>query len=119
MLDSEMFGYSAGGGTPQMPVQGAESRNAARDVVFLEDRLERLSLVCMAMWSLIQDKTDLKEEDLLARVNTIDLMDGQADGKAQVHVVKCVKCQRTMNRRHLKCLYCGANKAAGSAFDRV
>ena len=119
MIDSEMFGYPSGGGIPQMPVQGSESRTAARNVMFLEDRFERLSLVCMAMWSLIQDQTDLKEEDLLERVHTLDMMDGQADGKATEHVAKCVKCKRTMNRRHLKCLYCGADKAASSAFDRV
>ncbi|MEE9404864.1 MAG: hypothetical protein V3V20_08220 [Algisphaera sp.] len=115
MLDSEMFGYSHRAQQPQKSTQG----NTAREVRFLEDRFERLSLVCMAMWSLIQDQTNLTEDDLLERVKTIDLMDGREDGKATTHVSNCKQCNRTMNRRHLKCLYCGADKAAGSAFDRV
>ncbi|MEL7088300.1 MAG: hypothetical protein AAGL98_07635 [Planctomycetota bacterium] len=98
----------------------SSSRKTQREVQFLEDRFERLSLVCMAMWSLLQDKTDLTEQDLLDRVQTIDLMDGVSDAKAgRTGVVKCVKCTRPMSERHLRCIYCGADKPAGSAFDRV
>ncbi|MEM6459921.1 MAG: hypothetical protein AAF710_11085, partial [Planctomycetota bacterium] len=76
--------------------------------------------VCMAMWSLLQDKTDLTEADLLERVQTIDLMDGQADAKAgKAGVTRCAECDRPMNDRHLRCIYCGAERPAGSAFDRV
>ncbi|MEO1235340.1 MAG: hypothetical protein AAFX76_00985 [Planctomycetota bacterium] len=119
-----MFGYaraqSASASASMSGEARTESRRTARDVQFLEDRFERLSLVCMAMWSLIQDKTDLTEADLLERVQTIDLMDGQADGKAgKAGVVKCGACDRPMSERHLRCIYCGADKPAGSAFDRV
>ncbi|MEM9884031.1 MAG: hypothetical protein AAF800_14050, partial [Planctomycetota bacterium] len=83
MLNSAMFGYSrSGGGSGPRAGGGASSRRTQREVQYLEDRFERLSLVCMAMWSLLQDKTDLTEADLLERVQTIDLMDGQADAKA-------------------------------------
>jgi len=93
--------------------------NAKRDVAHLEDRLERLSLVCMAMWSLLQDKTKLTEADLMERVKMIDLMDGVEDGKATRNVQKCHACNRTMSARHRKCLYCGAEKLAQSAFDAI
>ena len=87
---------------------------------YLEDRFERLSLVCMAMWSLLQDKTNLTEQDLLDRVQAIDLMDGQRDAKAATAgVSRCRKCDRPMAARHLRCIYCGADKPAGSAFDRI
>ena len=128
MLDSAMFGYkhstaqSASDSTRlQTEIQSSSSsRKTQREVQFLEDRFERLSLVCMAMWSLMQDKTDVTEADLLERVQTIDLMDGQADGKAtKVGVVKCHACGRPMSERHLRCIYCGAEKWASSAFDRV
>lgn len=128
MLDSAMFGYSHGGSTggemgARMHAEagaGASAKRAQRDVQYLEDRFERLSLVCMAMWSLLQDKTNLTEQDLLDRVQTIDLMDGVADAKVgKTGVVKCVKCARPMSERHLRCIYCGADKPAGSAFDRV
>lgn len=95
------------------------SRQGARAVEDLEDRLERLSLVCMAMWSLLQDKTNLTEEDLLQRVQMLDLMDGTADGKATRTVQKCHKCGRTMSPKHRKCLYCGASETHESAFDAI
>ncbi|MEM6459955.1 MAG: hypothetical protein AAF710_11265, partial [Planctomycetota bacterium] len=83
MLNSAMFGYPrSGGGSGSEARSNASGRRAQREVQHLEDRFERLSLVCMAMWSLLQDKTDLTEADLLERVQTIDLMDGQADAKA-------------------------------------
>ncbi|MBB6428374.1 hypothetical protein HNQ40_000180 [Algisphaera agarilytica] len=130
MLDSAMFGYSTHSGSSSSGEsqrrmkdkvrEAGASRRTQRDVQFLEDRFERLSLVCMAMWSLLQDKTNLTEQDLLDRVQTIDLMDGQADGKAtKVGVVKCHKCSRPMSERHMRCIYCGAEKRASSAFDRV
>ncbi len=127
MLDSQMFGYgktsAAAEASAHMRKQTAADaggRRARREVQDLEDRFERLSLVCMAMWSLLQDKTDLSEADLLERVQVIDLMDGQADAKAgKVGVVKCGQCTRPMSSRHLRCIYCGADKPAGSAFDRV
>ena len=122
MLDSAMFGFpenaaaSARGSAAR--AQSAAS-SAGRDVRALEDRLERLSLVTMAMWSLLQDKTRLTEEDLLERVRTLDLMDGNPDGKATVTVSKCRKCDRTMAPRHRKCIYCGAARPVGSAFDTI
>lgn len=123
MLDSAMFGYDSGmgGAGGQMNAEaGASGRRAQRDVQYLEDRFERLSLVCMAMWSLLQDKTNLTEQDLLDRVQTIDLMDGMADSKAsKTGVVKCGSCDRPMSTRHMRCIYCGADRPAGSAFDRV
>lgn len=128
MIDSAMFGYKSGGSTgsemsanirAEARAGGANSRGA-REVQYLEDRFERLSLVCMAMWSLLQDKTDLSEDDLMQRVQAIDLMDGRQDGKAtKVGVVKCGSCDRPMSERHMRCIYCGADKSAGSAFDRV
>ena len=120
------------GGNYSSPFQELDSDRRTQDIratskanaqnrqqVQLEDRIERLSLVCMAMWSLIQDKTNLTEEDLLDRVKTIDLMDGVADGKATRTVSKCSACGSTMSQRHARCLYCGAEKLVESAFDAV
>ncbi len=125
MIDGFHFGYndapSAAGGYAASQAAAASSAAGAarRDVTHLEDRFERLSLICMAMWSLIQDKTNLTETDLMERVHMLDLMDGSVDGKATRGITKCHKCARTLNARHLKCLYCGAEKPAGSAFDRL
>lgn len=124
MIDPILFGADSSWSTARQASRDAisassEAQRARRDAQSIEDRLERLSLVCMAMWSLIQDKTNLTEEDLLERVKMIDLMDGTADGKAARSVSKCQACGRTMSPRHRKCLYCGAQRLASSAFDTI
>ncbi|MHC4415810.1 MAG: hypothetical protein ACYS0G_11045 [Planctomycetota bacterium] len=103
------------------PSQAAEGtpQDAAAGTPNLEDRLERLALICMAMWSLIQSETNLTEEDLLARVGEIDMMDGQADGKITRRVTRCGQCDRPMSSRHTRCIYCGSEHLAASAFDTV
>ncbi|MBN1555999.1 MAG: zinc-ribbon domain-containing protein [Phycisphaerae bacterium] len=87
------------------------------DVRFLEDRLDKLLLVCSALWELLRDRTDLTEDDLLAKVQEVDLRDGQADGKITRTVKKCPKCGRTMSPRHKQCLYCGEPDLSAGAFD--
>ncbi len=124
MINPLMFGHDGSGMAAASSAADAARATAAagsakRDVTNLEDRIERLSLVCMAMWSLIQDKTQLTEEDLLERVKMIDLMDGQEDGKASRSIQKCRACNRVMSPRHRKCLYCGEKKLAQSAFDAI
>lgn len=110
------------GRPPASDVQagGAAARDdSIYDSRFLEDRLDRLALICMAMWSLVQPKTDLTEEDLLQRVKEIDLMDGTEDGKITRQVVRCGKCDRPMSSRHTRCIYCGSEQLAACAFDTV
>ena len=85
----------------------------------LEDRLDRLSLICVSMWSLLLERTDLTEQHLMDRVEQIDLLDGKADGKVTRTVQKCRQCGRTMSPRHRRCLYCGAAELKSSAFDDV
>ena len=123
MINPILFGGTDGISSAHAHGSAARAESAAtgarRDVSHLEDRLERLSLVCMAMWSLLQDKTKLTEEDLLERVRLIDTVDGVADGKATRGIQKCPSCGRTMSPRHRKCLYCGHANLASSAFDAV
>ena len=85
----------------------------------VEDRLERLSLICMAMWTLIQSETNLTEEDLLRRVGEIDLLDGTADGRITRSVTRCGRCDRPMSSRHTRCIYCGSEQLTASVFDTV
>ena len=71
----------------------------------LEDRLERLALICMGMWSLLQ--------------STTDLMDGVVDGKITHQVCRCGRCDRPMSSRHNRCIYCGSEQLVACAFDSV
>lgn len=118
-------GYRAYGGNTSHYARNATSQTSTQssdtssELDFIEGRLDRLTLVCMAMWSLIQDKTNLTEEDLLERVRVIDMMDGTTDNKAKRSMQKCANCDRPMSMRHQRCLYCGHEKLVQSAFDRV
>ena len=97
----------------------AATRRPPASAAVLEERVERLSLICMAMWSLLQSETQLTEDDLLERVKEIDLLDGVADGKITRRVARCGKCDRPMSSRHSRCIYCGSEQLVASAFDTV
>jgi len=87
-------------------------------VRFLEDRLDRMLLQNMAMWSLLRDSMGLTDQDLLNRVQEIDLQDGVADGKVtRTSPTTCPRCQRAFSPRHRRCLYCGQEAALKTPFD--
>src|SRR5829696_5379919 len=88
-------------------------------VRFLEDRIDRMLLTNMALWSLLRDTMGLTDQDLIARVQQIDLEDGTADGKVtRTAPTTCPRCNRTFSPRHRRCLYCGQETAAQTPFDR-
>lgn len=123
MIDTHMFGYDGNMASRYASTQASSAASsassAARSAQQVEERHERLALVCMAMWSLLMDKTDLTEDDLIQRMQMLDRLDGSADGKATRTVMKCTHCNRTLSPRHEKCMYCGREKLASSAFDLV
>jgi len=92
---------------------------ADRNVEALIDRLDKLTLVNMAVWSLVREQLELTEEQLAERVREIDLADGVEDGKVTPQVAKCPQCGRVMSPRHKKCIYCGAAKLNITAFDKT
>lgn len=83
----------------------------------LEDRIDRMTLLNMAMWSLLCETTGLTDEHLAARVQEIDLQDGVADGKVTRAPATCPQCGRNFSARHKRCLYCGHQNAQQSPFD--
>lgn len=82
-------------------------------------QLDKLGLVCQALWTLLQEKTDLTDRDLLERVTELDLKDGVLDGRYTKPPVDCPKCGSKISRKFSRCLFCGEEYAGGSAFDTV
>jgi len=126
MSNPFLFGFeredlrgSLGITTNHLQSAARSAEQSATEIRYLTDRVDRLSLICMAMWSLMRDKTDLTEEDLMQRVKMLDLMDGQEDGKASRTVSQCTACNRPMNARHKRCIYCGSEKVIDCAFDTL
>lgn len=101
--------------------QAASSRatdaiTRARD---LQQKVDQLVLACMAMWSLLKDKTGLTEQELIQKIQEIDLSDGRLDGKVRVNVATCPSCGRAMSRTHGRCLFCGKVNEGAEGFDAV
>jgi hypothetical protein len=90
-----------------------------RHVVRLEERVDRLTLITAALWSLLQRTSGLTDAELQAKVQQIDLTDGRLDGKLRPDVRNCAACGRPMAARHIRCVYCGEDAEHKSAFDPV
>jgi len=90
--------------------ENAESKvdRFARKIEDLERHLERLSLACQAMWELLQECSDLKEEDIEKKVLEIDGRDGSVDGKITVRPIDCPSCGRKTSSKRSSCVMCGA-----------
>ncbi|UCG82372.1 MAG: hypothetical protein JSW38_09240 [Dehalococcoidia bacterium] len=100
-----------------------EAEKAARTVESiektLEEKIDRLALICRAMWELLRESNNISEESLLRKVNEVDLLDGSIDGKVRIPPKKCSHCGRTVSKRHMRCIYCGSTELFDSAFDTL
>lgn len=84
----------------------------------LNDRIDRLTLLCESMWQLVMESTGYCEEDLDARWLNLDLEDGERDGRRKKMPVSC-NCGAMVHPSLRKCQYCGAAAPARPAFDRI
>ncbi len=77
----------------------------------LQDQVDHLSLVCMAMCELMED-IGFNKSMLAAKIQEIDLRDGKQDRKL-TRKKECPKCTRVVAGRHVKCVYCGTQIKPG------
>lgn len=101
--------------------QGAASPGTAdlQDrVVDLEDRLERLSTVCEAMWQLLAGEVGLSLDQLAAKVEERSNEDKRLDQSPEPPAPQsiCPDCGETMPVGSKICLFCSA-RANGTAFS--
>ncbi len=85
----------------------------------LEEKVDKLALICRAAWEIVRDHYGLSDEDLLNKVKEIDLLDGVLDGKVAPAPKACPKCGRAVSRRHMRCIYCGAEAFTDTPFDAL
>ena len=83
----------------------------------LEARLDRLTLATQALWELARGRFDVSDAELLAKIEEIDLRDGQKDQRISPRAQACPKCQRRINTRHAACIYCGTAVIQEHAFQ--
>ncbi len=88
------------------------ARDELRDV---QEQLDRLTLACAALWSLLKQHGHA-EEELIARMQDLDLRDGKPDGRLTPGPLTCAGCQRKAASHRETCLYCGATLPRPGAF---
>ena len=73
----------------------------------LKRKTEALTIASQAMWELVRERTGFTDADILAKMQEIDLRDGQADGKITGTLVYCLACRRGTHSKRKLCIYCG------------
>jgi len=90
-----------------------------RAMLPLVEHVERLTLLCEAMWALISEKTNLSQDDLSKKMTELDLEDGVLDHKHNKPPMDCPECGNKICRKFGRCLFFGYNPENTSAFETI
>ena len=97
-----------------------QAQKANREVRQLEERVEKLTMVAAAMWTLLKRAhPSLTDDQLASAVQEIDLSDGRLDGRVRHDASQCPSCRRPIAGRHERCLYCGQEVERREVVRRV
>ena len=77
----------------------------------LEDKLANLSVVTEALWSLLNKRTKLTNEDLAASIQEVV----QTRKIPEETKLTCIKCKMQNSINHKKCMYCGGELTGQSS----
>jgi len=77
---------------------------------------DRLSLACQAMWEILRDHLDIKDDHLKAKILEVDSRDGVVDGKIGAQTIECKVCGNMTNTNRQTCVMCGAPVENASMF---
>lgn len=96
----------------------SEARRATTAVQTLESDVERLLMITEALWTILKEQHGYDDAKLQQVVEAIDFRDGKLDGRVAANPAKkCPKCQRGLNKKHQRCLYCG-ERVEQALFER-
>lgn len=84
----------------------------------IDQRIDRLALLCEAMWELVCETTGLTNEHLEYKIAQLDASDGRNDLKRQKTSTAC-SCGAMVPAKSMLCQFCGAAAPARSPFDVV
>ena len=80
--------------------------------------VEKLFMITEALWTILKEERGYSDDELIRRIQDIDLRDGRFDGKvAKQQNPSCPQCGRTLMNKHPVCLYCGT-AVARDPFER-
>ncbi|WP_220718569.1 hypothetical protein [Agarivorans litoreus] len=94
-----------------------KTRSHSGDLDHLEKRLDTLSLASQAMWEILQTKYGVSEQELMLKMEEIDLRDGTKDGKLNPeYSTDCPDCGHKVKKRRGSCYWCGSRLNDGNPF---
>ena len=111
-----ILGYSAGSSTASRAASLARSAAAADGTIHtnriedLNERIDQLAMILRGMWALLEEG-GVTTEQLMAKLEELDMQDGVADGKVRREPVDCPSCSSKVAPGLAKCQYCGADVA--------
>ncbi len=85
----------------------------------LQSRLDRMALTMTAMWEVLTKETEITEEQLMEKINDLDIDDGVMDGKIDPEQRVCKQCGKPIKRRQLRCGYCETFSPIERPFDAL
>ena len=85
----------------------ARAGNAEDRLMRLEHRIEGLTLACQALWEISSDELNVTKEQLVKKMEEVDLRDGKLDGRMRRQVQDCPDCGRKSLKQRKSCIYCG------------
>ena len=112
MLDF-MWGYVMGQKSAAQAAAYARGAGAAdamatnMRLIGVDERIDRLTLLVEAMWSLMREH-GYKDTELATRLMELDLTDGTMDGRRTAHPATCGSCGSKVAPGLLNCQFCGA-----------
>ena len=78
----------------------------ATNVYDLNDRIDRLTLVVEAMWTMMEE-SGISPDELIDRINELDGSDGSLDGTQTHPSTRCPGCQAVVAAGSTSCQFCG------------
>ena len=112
MIGDVLFASAAHCMETQGRDDSASASRTATDVrtqnEFIQCDVEKLFMLTEALWTILKEKHGCTDEELVRRVQEIDLRDGKLDGKVATVQPDCPQCGRKLMGKRPLCLYCGA-----------
>lgn len=86
----------------------SQAASAVTRIEQMQADIERLLMIVQALWEIIKENELVDDEELMRKIQDIDMRDGVLDGRvAKTANPQCPHCRRTLIGRHPFCLYCG------------
>lgn len=96
----------------------SEARMAITAAHHLREDVERLLIITEALWGILREEIGCTDDELVERMEEIDLRDGRLDGRvAPGPAEPCSRCGRKVSRFRRYCLFCGTLLTRGP-FER-